>query len=62
MSHYSGYSSKPLSELTPAEREEAMKRSQKLRERTEETGRRPLDPDHDLSWGNQPSFGDTEYD
>lgn len=62
MSNCNGYSSNPKPELTPSEREEAMRRSQKARERIEDAGRRPLNPDHDLSWGNQPSFGENEYD
>lgn len=59
MSHYSGYSSKPLSELTPAEREEAMKRSQEIRRREER--QRPMAPDEDLTWENT-NFKDCDYD
>uniref|UniRef100_A0AAU6W114 Uncharacterized protein n=1 Tax=Pseudomonas phage Nican01 TaxID=3138540 RepID=A0AAU6W114_9CAUD len=45
------YYSKPLAELTPAEREETMRRSQELRRRIDE-GSRPMAPDHDLTWEN----------
>lgn len=44
------YSSKPLSELTPKEREEMMKRSQERR-RLEES-RRSMNPDRDFTWEN----------
>lgn len=57
MSHYI---SKPLSELTPGEREEAMRRSQELRRRIEE-GSRPMAPDHDLTWQNT-NFKDFDND
>ena len=45
------YYSKPLDDLTPAEREETMRRSQELRRRIDE-GSRPMAPDHDLTWEN----------
>lgn len=57
MSHYT---SKPLSELTPAEREEAMRRSQELRRRTDESSR-PMNPDRDLSWEHT-NFKDYDND
>lgn len=59
MSHYS---SVPLAELTPKERQEMIERSAKRRQEGEESeGRRPLNPDKDLSWENQ-SFGGSDYD
>lgn len=45
------YFSKPLSELTPKEREEMMKRSNERRRELEES-RRSMNPDRDFTWEN----------
>lgn len=47
----SDYHSKPISDLTPAQREETMRRSQELRRKIEES-RPTLNPDRDFSWEN----------
>ena len=57
MSHYT---SVPIAELTPEERQEMIERSAALRRRVEE-GRRPMTPDEDLTWENT-NFKDSEYD
>lgn len=45
------YSSKPLNELTPKERQEMIRRSEERRKQAEDN-RRPMSPDRDFTWEN----------
>jgi hypothetical protein len=58
MSHYT---SVPISELTPAERQEMIERSARRRQFEDGDKSRPMSPDQDLTWENT-NFKDYDND
>lgn len=55
------YSSKPLKDLTPEERQRMIERSARRAQEEKGERNRPMRPDHDLTWENT-NFEGFEYD